>query len=109
MAEIRSFIAQKHEGIELGYSQVGLLSMAAFIDETYVRPPLKKISQPITAGPAEFKRWRKMGGDPEKFRKMFPDARLSEAASAYSPELGKELFMRINAAFETEIARELDL
>jgi hypothetical protein len=50
-----------------------------------------------------------MGGDPEKFRKLFPDARLSEAAAVYSAEFGKELFARISEVFESAVARELNL
>jgi creatinine amidohydrolase/Fe(II)-dependent formamide hydrolase-like protein len=108
ISEVRSFIAQKHEGVEFGVSQVGLLSMAAYLDAGYVRPALKK-ARPITVSQDEFKRWRKMGGDPEKFRKLFPDARMSDSAGDYSAEFGRTLFSCITTAFESAIARELNL
>jgi len=109
MSEVRSFIAQKYEGAELGYSQVGLLSMAAFLDAGYVRPQENKKAGTVAAGPKDFLRWRKMGQDPSKLRKMFPDACMSFVASHYSAEFGRELFFLICKSFESAITRELHL
>ena len=107
--DVDDFIARQNNGTEFGRSQFGLLSMASYLDPDYVRKPLSDGALSLKIDFKDFLRWRKTGQDPEKFRKLFPDARTSSIAYAFSPEFGKELFFHIIGIFENEIALELKI
>jgi len=107
MSDIRTFIAQQLHGSEYGMSQFGLLSLAAYLDKSYVRLAAARGSEPLAATVKEFERWKKTGADPEKFRKLFPDCRTSDIAGCFSIEFGEKLFCRIMEQFETALTKEL--
>jgi len=106
---VRSFIAGHCNGDEYGKSEFGLLSMTAHIDAGYVRPARPDGQRPLIADQKDFQRWRRMGRDPEKFRKLFPSGRTSPIAAEYSAEFGKDLFSYISAVFEATVASELSV
>jgi creatinine amidohydrolase/Fe(II)-dependent formamide hydrolase-like protein len=92
---IRAFIGNHCSGKELGRTEYGMLSMAAGFDPSLVR----KLDTGSGAGAQaplpdmeRFQRWRKRGGDPEQFRKIFPGASTSGIASRYDADFGGALF-----------------
>jgi creatinine amidohydrolase/Fe(II)-dependent formamide hydrolase-like protein len=107
--EIRSFIAEQCNDAEYDRSEIGILSMAAFLNASYVRQPRLQKRNAVLVDRSHFQRWRKTGADPEKFRKLFPDARTSTVALAYSTAFGETLFHRILETFIKNIKRDLQL
>jgi creatinine amidohydrolase/Fe(II)-dependent formamide hydrolase-like protein len=88
---IRAFIGRHGGGKEPGRTEYGLLSLAAHIDASLVRPAEKK--QATAAARTEcYVTWRKRGADPQQFRKLFPECSVSDAAHPFDPVFGKELF-----------------
>jgi creatinine amidohydrolase/Fe(II)-dependent formamide hydrolase-like protein len=88
---VRAFIGRHGRGKEPGRTEFGILSLAAFIDKTLVRPVLKKQAA-SAAGMERYVTWRKRGADPQQFRKLFPDCSVSDTARVYDPVFGKKLF-----------------
>ena len=91
---IRAFIGNHVPGKELGRTEYGMLSMAAFIDPALVRAgdtgtPVAARSQPDME---RFRTWRKRGADPQQFRKLFPAASSSSIAHRYDADFGRVLF-----------------
>jgi hypothetical protein len=104
--EVRAFISARCPGPEYGPSQFGILSMASFLDKEFTRAPSEK-QQPLLATDEHYRRWRKTGSDPEKFRKLFPSASTSSAARDFDAPFGEELFNTINGVFQGIITDEL--
>ena len=110
MHEVRSFIASACPGAEYNRSEYGMLSMAAYLDGSFVRRPLsQKKCDDIVVDKKTYQKWQKMGRDPEKFRKLFPDAQTSSNAHKYNAQFGEELFNHISAVFEKTIKEELNI
>ncbi len=99
---IRSFIARHHDGREAGRSEYGLLSMAA-----YLRPSLLKTDEGkqrrSVVDEATVIRWKKLGSDPDKFRKLFPWCSTSVSGQQFDPEFGRELYETIVTHFQEKI------
>jgi hypothetical protein len=105
-AWVRAFIAKHQPGPELGRTEYGMLSMAAWIDPDLVRGSVKKDAS-VTAGPAaaeRFKKWHKRGADPEQFRKLFPNGSSSTIAAGFNAGFGKQLFEYILQTLEENAA-----
>jgi len=88
----RGFIAGEMPGQELGRTERGMLSLAAWIDPALVREGAKEGVPEIPPDAERFKKWHKRGADPEQFRKYFPGASGSAPGKHYSADFGKRLF-----------------
>jgi creatinine amidohydrolase/Fe(II)-dependent formamide hydrolase-like protein len=107
LPEVRSLIAKQSEGPERDRSEYGILSMAAFLDHAYVGRTSTGKRENTRVSDAVYQKWQRTGADPEKFRKLFPDARTSANALAYSATFGETLFQSILGTFIKHV--ELDL
>ncbi len=105
--DIRSFIAGRLKGLELGRSEFGIISMAAYINPSLVINKIAYTKQKALCTQDIYLRWKKLGQDPEKFRKFFPDCRTSVINSESDPEFGKELFEYIVTCFEKIIRKQI--
>lgn len=101
---IREFIGKHQPGRELGRSEFGLLSMAAFIDASLVRGPDADPSDVFVPELERFQTWRKRGADPQQYRKLFPHASSSTIAGRFNAEFGRELFAFILQLLEETVA-----
>jgi creatinine amidohydrolase/Fe(II)-dependent formamide hydrolase-like protein len=106
-SEIRSFIAKSCKGSEYCRSEYGILSMAAFLDARFIRTPVKHTT--IRTNEKTFQKWEKTGRDPEKFKKLFPDAITSAISSEFNPEFGEKLFHFVCDVFSTKIKHDLNI
>jgi creatinine amidohydrolase/Fe(II)-dependent formamide hydrolase-like protein len=106
--EVRSFIAQSCSGKEYGRSEYGILSMAAYLDQTFVRFNDHE-KGPVTVDEKTYRKWEKTGRDPEKFKKLFPYAETSTVSRNFNAEFGKMLFQYICDVFENKIKHELNI
>ncbi len=89
---IRSFVAKNLDGRELGRSEFGIMSMAAYFKPFLIRPLSDKKKQKKSFDEDVFKRWQKRGEDPHKFRKLFPTCSTSFIKNEVDPKFGKSLF-----------------
>jgi creatinine amidohydrolase/Fe(II)-dependent formamide hydrolase-like protein len=88
---IRAFIGDHISGKEFGRTEYGMLSLAAYIDMTLVRACIVD-KREYPPDPQRFRSWRKRGGDPQQFRKYFPDGSSSTIANRFDADFGKQLF-----------------
>ena len=104
---IKSFIEPDFKGTELARCEYGLVSMAAYINPSLVRTkkPKKKAKSLCTED--SYRRWVKLGMDPEKFRKLFPDSSTSIIENEIDPAFGKALFEFIITHYEKIIKETL--
>jgi creatinine amidohydrolase/Fe(II)-dependent formamide hydrolase-like protein len=109
MSEVRSFIASACSGNEYGRSEYGILSMAAYLDRSFVRQPSSPKKNNVIADQKAYQRWQKTGRDPEKFRKLFPDSQTSSIAHKFNAQFGQELFFHISDKFEKTLKLELNI
>jgi creatinine amidohydrolase/Fe(II)-dependent formamide hydrolase-like protein len=107
--EVRSFIATACPGTEYSRSEYGILSMAAYLDGSFVRQPSPPRKQSAIADQKAFQKWQKTGRDPEKFRKLFPDAQTSPIAHKFDARFGEELFNYIFEVYEQTMKLELNI
>lgn len=108
-AQVRAFIARHVPGRELGRTEYGMLSMAAWIDPGLVRgidggPEREKAAGTVEPDAARYRQWHKRGADPEQFRKQFPDGSSSNIASGFDAGFGKTLFEYILSVIEEKMA-----
>jgi creatinine amidohydrolase/Fe(II)-dependent formamide hydrolase-like protein len=104
-ARVRAFIAGHRPGQELGRTEYGMLSMAAWIDPGLVRETEKgKTSGIVPPDAGRFRQWHKKGADPEQFRKLFPDGSSSTIAAGFDAGFGKTLFEYILTLLEDNVA-----
>ncbi|MGD9200998.1 MAG: creatininase family protein [Chitinispirillia bacterium] len=92
----------KFDGEELGRKEYGLLSMAAYLHPFTVSKVIinkKKSFCDLNV----YKRWKKCGHDPEKFRKLFPDCSTSNFNIPIDKKTGKKLFEDITDYYEKKI------
>ena len=89
---VRAFIGQHVQGKEYGRTEYGLSSLAAFIDPGLVRQPQKNQTAAIAPDLKCFDAWRKRGADPERYRKLFPNASTGSSVCQCNAAFGKELF-----------------
>ena len=101
---VRAFIAGHVPGLELGRTEYGMLSMAAWIDPGLVHANEKEIVPAITMDAARYRQWHKRGADPEQFRKQFPNGSTSNIASGFDAGFGKTLFEYILSVIEEKMA-----
>jgi creatinine amidohydrolase/Fe(II)-dependent formamide hydrolase-like protein len=101
---VRAFIAKNIPGMEMGRTEYGMLSMAAWIDSALVRQPAGIDAPTIRPDAENFKRWHKRGADPEQFRKFFPEGSSSAFANNYNADFGKQLFGYILSLLEEDVA-----
>ena len=106
---IRAFMNTRFPGKEPGRAESGMLSLAAFIDPTLVRAhdSLSGAHGKSRQAPPDgetFRRWKKRGGDPQQFRKLFPAASTCEQPGRYDADFGRELFGFILRLIEESIA-----
>ena len=106
--EVRSFIAQSCPGEEYGRSEYGILSMAAYLDNTFVRFNDHE-KGPVAVDEKTYRKWEKTGRDPEKFKKLFPCAETSTISRKFNAEFGRTLFQYICDVFENKIKQELNI
>jgi Uncharacterized protein, putative amidase len=109
MPEVRSFINAVCPGTEYSRSEYGILSMAAYLDESFVRQPSSQKKPGVLADQKTYQKWQKTGRDPEKFRKLFPDARTSSIAHKFDAQFGQKLFYHISDVFEKTLKQELNI
>ncbi len=109
MPSVRAFIAENRGEQELHRSEFGILSMAAYIDGSFVRRLNGRGQGKTTVDQNNYQQWRKRGRDPEQFRKLYPDSRTSPIAYDYCAEFGKNLFHFISATFEETVSRNLNV
>jgi creatinine amidohydrolase/Fe(II)-dependent formamide hydrolase-like protein len=109
MSEVRSFIAAACPGIEYARSEYGILSMASYLDLSFVRQPDAQKKHGAIADQKTFQKWQKTGRDPEKFRKLFPDAQTSSIAHKFNAQFGRELLLHISDVFEKTLHHELSI
>lgn len=92
--KIREYIAKNKPGLEMGRSELAILSMASFLrPESVTKPSIE--TSPGLPEKSVFLSWRKRGKDPEKFRKIFCEGHTSENALMYDPGFGCEMFQFI--------------
>jgi creatinine amidohydrolase/Fe(II)-dependent formamide hydrolase-like protein len=103
-ARVRAFIAGHTPGQELGRTEYGMLSMAAWIDPGLVRETEKENVLAIKTDAGRFRQWHKRGADPEQFRKLFPDGSSSNIAAGFSADFGRVLFEYILKLLEENAA-----
>ena len=106
--EVRSFIAQSCPGEEYGRSEYGILSMAAYLDNTFVRFNDHE-KGPVAVDEKTYRKWEKTGRDREKFKKLFPCAETSTISRKFNAEFGRTLFQYICDVFENKIKQELNI
>jgi creatinine amidohydrolase len=109
MSGVRSFIAHDCPGNEYNRSEYGILSMAAYLDGSFVRQPPYQKKCAAVVDQKTYQKWQKTGRDPEKFQKIFPDAQTSSIAHKYNARFGEELFNHISAVFEKTLKLELNI
>jgi creatinine amidohydrolase/Fe(II)-dependent formamide hydrolase-like protein len=103
-SRVRVFIARYLPGQELGRTEYGMLSMAAWIDPGLVRKAEKENAPAIKTDAARFRQWQKRGADPEQFRKLFPDGSSSSIAAGFNADFGRLLFEYILKTLEENVA-----
>lgn len=104
---INKFIASHFNGTELARCEFGIISMAAYINPSLVKSKKIKKSAKSLCNMDTYRRWHKLGQDPEKFRKLFPDCSTSIIEAEINPEFGKELFENIVKHFENIINKTI--
>jgi creatinine amidohydrolase/Fe(II)-dependent formamide hydrolase-like protein len=109
MSEVRSFISGACPGHEFERSEYGILSMAAYLDGSFVRQPPSQIKPGADADQKTYQKWQKTGRDPEKFRKLFPDGQTSSIAYKFNAQFGQKLFFHISDVFEKTLKQELNI
>jgi hypothetical protein len=110
-SRVRAFIAENIPGRELGRTEYGMLSMAAWIDRGLVRDidrgPEDDLPPAIKPDADRFRKWHKRGADPEQFRKLFPQGSSSTIATRFDADFGKRLFEYILPLLEEAVASPL--
>lgn len=91
-SRIRKFIKNYFCGEELGRSEFGLLSMAAFLAPELVPSMRQSNTSCRLPEKSVYQRWMKRGKDPEKFRKLFPHSTTSGISSTIDSKTGKSIF-----------------
>ncbi|MBN1757644.1 MAG: creatininase family protein [Chitinispirillaceae bacterium] len=84
----------ENSGASAGRSEWGIAALAAYLcpDSVRVLSPDEDRSSPRSL-PESFRQWHRRGKDPEKMRKLFPDALFSESPGELPDETtGKLLF-----------------
>ena len=104
---IKSFIEPDFKGTELARCEYGLVSMAAYINPSLVRAKILKKKAKSLCTRDIYRRWAKLGMDPEKFRKLFPDCSTSIIENEIDSNFGKELFEFIVKHYERIIKKEI--
>ena len=82
--------------------EFGLLSMAAYLNPSTVSKIIIQKKKSF-CDLMKYKRWKKCGHDPEKFRKLFPDCSTSNFSTQPDKNIGKELFEKITGYYERKI------
>jgi creatinine amidohydrolase/Fe(II)-dependent formamide hydrolase-like protein len=88
---IRTFIEKNLEGKELGRSEFGIMSIAAYFKPYLIRPLLSRKKKKGTLDKEVYNRWLKRGEDPHKFRRLFPHCTTSFIKNKIDPQFGKAL------------------
>ncbi len=104
---IRSFIGKHFTGMELGRCEFGILSMISYINPELIRSKKIKKKASSLCTRENYRKWDKLGHDPEKFRKLFPDCSTSIIENEIDPKFGKELFEYIVAYYEKIIINNI--
>jgi hypothetical protein len=104
---IEKFIESHFNGTELVRCEFGIISMAAYINPSLVKPKKKRNKTKSLCSVDTYRRWYKLGQDPEKFRKLFPDCSTSIIESEIDVGFGKELFEYIVKHYEGIIKKEI--
>jgi creatinine amidohydrolase/Fe(II)-dependent formamide hydrolase-like protein len=99
--DIRRFIGEATGTREPGRSEVGLLSMASALGMTFA-PPDSQAKQAVK-DPSAYRTWSRRGKDPEKFRKLYPDATVAAHQVPVEKALGEELLKRVVGLFVDRI------
>ena len=105
---IKKFIESHFDGTELARCEFGIISMAAYINPSLVKSKKIKKKAKSLCTMDVYRRWHKLGQDPEKFRKLFPDCSTSIIENEIYPQFGKELFEYIVTHFEKIINKTVN-
>lgn len=105
--KVRKFISKHVNGNELARSEFGILSMISLLNPSMIRANKSKKKAKSLCTEDIYRRWSKLGQDPDKFRKLFPDCSTSRIENEIDPEFGKELFTYITDYYSKEIKKIL--
>jgi creatinine amidohydrolase len=101
----RAYCAANGGGEEHGRSEWGIRALAAFIRPETGAATTVAAKKNSAIDAAVFKQWHRRGRDPEKLRKLAPDAMFSDSAGgAIDADAGRELFETTVASLTDEFS-----
>ncbi len=105
--KVRNLISKQLKGNELSRTEFGILSMISHLNPSMIRKNKGRKKAKSLCTDDVYRKWYKLGQDPDKFRKLFPDCSTSIIDNDIDPTFGKELFTYITNLFSKEVKKRL--